>query len=299
MAELQVIKALFAQDSTTSSQPPSKDKPWAPKSERQKTGRSSGAQRGHVGNTLKMVEHPDEVVSLTLDGSCACGQDWETVAVQGQVARQVHDLPELRLQVTEYRADIKVCPRCAHRGRAVFPDDVPGQVQYGPRVRGLAVYLNAAHFVPLERTTEIIEVLCGARPSDGTITLNLQLAADRLADFETQLKAALLQQPVLHADETGSKVNGKLQWMHVVSCAQLTLYGHHPKRGFAALEAMNVLPQFKGVLMHDAWGTYFQLPAKHALCGAHLLRELRGLAEHHAQVWAGDLATVLWRRSSV
>jgi transposase len=81
LAELQAIKALFAQDSTTSSQPPSKDKPWAPESERQKTDRPSDAQRGHVGKTLKMVEHPDEVVSLTLDGSCACGQDWETVAV--------------------------------------------------------------------------------------------------------------------------------------------------------------------------------------------------------------------------
>jgi transposase len=67
------------------------------------------------------------------------------------------------------------------------------------------------------------------------------------------LNAALLQQCVLHAHETGSKVNGKLQWMPVVSGTPLTLYGHHPKRGFAALEAMNVLPQCKGVVMHDAW----------------------------------------------
>ncbi|WP_291432631.1 IS66 family transposase, partial [Deinococcus sp.] len=101
------------------------------------------------------------------------------------------------------------------------------------------------------------------------------------------------QQPVLHADETGSKVNGRLQWMHVVSCAQLTFYGHHPKRGFAALEAMNVLPHYEGVLVHDAWSTYFKLPAQHALCGAHLLRELRGLAEHHAQEWAGELRDAL------
>ena len=253
-----------------------------------------------------MAEHVDEVVSLPLTGHCACGTPWEGVHTRGQVARQVHDLPELRLQVTEYRADVKVCPGCRHRHHAPFPDHVPGQVQYGPRVHGLAVYLNAAHFVPLERTTEILEALCGARPSDGTIVLNLQLAADRPVDFETQLKAALLQQPVLHADETGSvlartdpqqgpgrKVNGKLQWMHVVSCAQLTLYGHHAQRGFAALEAMNVLPQFKGLLMHDAWSVYFKLSAKHALCGAHLLRELRGLAEHHAQVWAGELRDAL------
>ena len=111
--------------------------------------------------------------------------------------------------------------------------------------------------------------------------------------FDFPVVTALLQQPVLHADETGSEVNGKLQWMHVVSCAQLTLYGHHAQRGFAALEAMNVLPQFKGFLMHDAWSAYFKLSAKHALCGAHLLRELRGLAEHHAQIWAGKLRDAL------
>ena len=112
LGRLKDLEARLAQDSRTSSQPPSKDNPWAPKSERQKTGRSSGAQRGHAGKTLKMAEHADEVVWLTLNGSCACGQDWETVAIQGQVARQVHDFlartnpqqgpgypPELRLQV--------------------------------------------------------------------------------------------------------------------------------------------------------------------------------------------------------
>ena len=295
LPELRAIKAQLGRDSTTSSQPPSQDKPWTPRSERQKTGRSSGAQRGHVGQTLKMAEHPDEIVVLPLTGHCACGQAWGSVAPQTQVARQVHDLPELQLRVTEYRADVKVCPGCRHRQQTPFPAHVPGQVQYGPRVHGLAVYLNAAHFVPLERTGEILDAVCGARPSDGTIALNLNLAAARLEGFEIQLKAALRQQPVLHADETGSKVNGALQWMHVVSCAQLTLYGHHPRRGFAALEAMNVLPHYAGVLVHDAWGPYFKLPAQHALCGAHLLRELRGLAEQHAQGWAEELRDALRR----
>lgn len=240
-----------------------------------------------------MAEHPDTVVTLPLTGACGCGHDWSGVAVADQLARQVHDLPEMRLQVTEYRAEVKVCPHCRQRSQAAFPAQVPGQVQYGPRLLGMAVYLNAAHFVPLERVTEILQAVCGATLSDGTVALNLNVAADRLAGFELALKAALREQPVLHADETGSKVNGKLHWVHVVSCAQLTLYGHHPGRGFAALQAMEVLPAFQGVVVHDAWGTYFQLPGEHALCGAHLLRELRGLAEHHGQQWAGELRTAL------
>ena len=293
LKRLQELEARLGQDSQTSHQPPSQDQPWKPKSERQKGGRPSGGQVGHRGKTLKIAEHPDEVVTLPVNGHCGCGQSWADVEVVDLLARQVHDLPEIRLHVTEYQAEVKVCPHCQQREQASFPEHVPGQVQYGPRVHGLAVYLNTAHFIPLERTGQILEALCGARPSDGTIALNLKLASGRLAGFETRLKSALFHQPVLHADETGSKVNGKLQWLHVVSCKQLTLYGHHPQRGLAALEAMNVLPQFGGVVVHDAWGTYFRLPGQHALCNAHLLRELRGLAEHHGQTWAGELRTAL------
>lgn len=240
-----------------------------------------------------MVDHPDEVVKLPLTGQCGCGQPWAEVEVTDLLARQVHDLPELRLQVTEYQAEVKVCPHCQQREQALFPLHVPGQVQYGPRLLGSAVYLNTAHFIPLERVTQILAAFFGALLSDGTVALNLNLAAQRLTGFETSLKAALLKQPVLHADETGSKVNGKRHWLHVVSCAQLTLYGHHEQRGYAALQAMEVLPSFQGVVVHDAWGTYFRLPGGHALCHAHLLRELRGLAEQHEQTWAGELRTAL------
>ena len=114
-----------------------------------------------------------------------------------------------------------------------------------------------------------------------------------LTNFETELKAALLNEPVLHADETGSKVNGKLAWMHVVSCKQLTLYGHHERRGYAALKDMDVLHRFQGILMHDAWSSYFQLSVQHALCNAHLLREWRHLAEGHGQIWAGELRSAM------
>lgn len=240
-----------------------------------------------------MVDDPDDVVTLYLTGHCACGHAWEDVEVTGLLARQVHDLPELRLHVTEYQAEVKVCPHCQQREQATFPSQVPGQVQYGPRLLATAVFLSVGHFIPLERVTQILTALFGADLSDGTVALNLTLAAQRLAVFEKTLKTALLKQPVLHADETGSKVNGKLHWLHVVSCQQLTFYGHHEQRGMAALQAMEVLPQFQGIVVHDAWSTYFRLPGKHALCNAHLLRELRGLNELCGQNWAGELRTAL------
>lgn len=288
-AELRAIKALLGLDSTTSNQPPSKDVPWKPKSERQKSGRLSGGQKGHPGKTLKFSDEPDVIHPLPLTGHCGCGQTWETVSVTDRLARQVHDLPELRLYVTEYQAEVKVCPNCGCRGQAPFPEDVAGQVQYGPRLHAFTTFLNVEHFVPLKRVTQITDALFGASISDGTVALNLQLAAAQLHAFEDQLKAGLKRQAVLHADETGAKVDGKLNWFHVACFAKGTLYTLHKERGYAAIEAAGVLTDFTGVIVHDAWRTYFRLPGEHALCNAHLLRELRKLSEHDGQIWAGEL----------
>ena len=291
--ENQDLKARLHADSTTSSLPPSTDKPWKPQSERVKTGRFSGAQPGHVGKTLEMSAQPDTVILLPVSGYCACGHSWEHVPVQDRLARQVHDLPETRLHVTEYQVEVKICPHCTQRQQASFPAAVPGQVQYGSRVHALTTFLNVVHFIPLARTAEIVSTLYGSAPSDGTILLNLNVAAERLKGFEAQVKTALLAEPVLYADETGSKVNGKLQWLHILTCASYTLYGHHCSRGYDALVAIGVLPEYRGMLMHDAWRTYLALPMEHALCNAHLLRELRGLHEFFQQAWAGELRRAL------
>ncbi|WP_407538855.1 IS66 family transposase (plasmid) [Deinococcus radiomollis] len=289
VVEIQELKAQVGADSGTSNVPPSQDKPWKPLSERIKTGRFPGGQPGHIGKTLEMSAQPDTVIVFPVSGQCACGHSWVDVPIQDVLARQVHDLPETRLHVTEYQVEVKICPHCAQRQQAAFPAAVPGQVQYGPHVHALTTFLNVVHFIPLARTAEIVATLYGSAPSDGTILLNLNVAAERLKDFEAQVKVALLAEPVLYADETGSKVNGKLQWLHILTCASYTLYGHHRSRGYDALVAMGVLPDYRGTLMHDAWRTYLALPMDHALCNAHLLRELRGLHEFFGQEWAGEL----------
>lgn len=240
-----------------------------------------------------MSETPDVILILAMKGHCSCGQCLDSVGAINHLKRQIHDLPEVKIKVTEYQAETKICPTCLKVNQASFPVEVAARVQYGPRIHGLATYLNVAHFIPFERTSEIINVLCGANLSDGTIDLSLKIAAEELLGFESNLKAGLLEQAVLHADETGCKVAGKLHWVHILSCEILTFYAHHQKRGYEAIEYMGVLPNYKGTVMHDAWSTYFRLLAMHALCNAHLLRELRALAEHYQQVWAGELRIAL------
>ena len=187
------------------------------------------------------------------------------------------------------RQEVNLCPNCGCRGEADFPEHVPGQVQYGPRLHAFTTLLNVGHFIPLERVTQITDALFGASISDGTVALNINLASERLQPFEDDLKVGLRQQAVLHTDETGTKVKGKLNWFHVTCFVKGTLYTLHEKRGYTAIEAADVLTDFTGVVVHDAWKPYFRLPGEHALCNAHLLRELRKLDEHDQQPWAGEL----------
>lgn len=121
VVENQELKAQVGADSSTSNVPPSQDKPWEPLSELLKTGRLSGGQPGHIGKTLEMSAQPDTVIVVPVSGHCACGYTWEHVPVQDVLARQVHDLPETRLHVTEYRAEVKICPHCTGRQQAAFP----------------------------------------------------------------------------------------------------------------------------------------------------------------------------------
>jgi transposase len=291
---LAALEALMKRDSRTSHQPPSSDKGrQSIKSERVKSGRKSGGQEGHKGQTLELREAVDKTIVLSVTGRCKCGQGLEAVRVHSHEKRQVHDLPEMKLVVTEYQAERKICPGCHKRHQASFPSEVAGRVQYGSRLQGLVTYLHVGHSIPLQRSSQILGVVGKTQLSEGTLVSCIQRAAERLRDFETKLVAGLQQQAVLHADETGSKVAGKLQWIHVLTCPAMTFYKHHPKRGYAALEAMKVLPEYRGVLLHDAWHSYFQLPALHALCNAHLLRELRALAELEQQGWAGELRVAL------
>ncbi len=236
---------------------------------------------------------PDEVIQLPLSGHCACGHSWGEVPVDQYFARQIHDLPEPRLHVTEYQVEVKTCPCCAGQQQADFPPHVPGQVQYGPRVHALTVYLNTAHFIPLERTAEILGSVYGAKLSDGTIQSALERCYNTLEGFEGQLKTALMNQSVLHVDETGCKVSGTNHWIHVVGSAKLVYYGFQVGRGITAIQDMNILTHYSGYLVHDFWRPYLDLPAKHVFCNAHLLREYRNIAERHGQDWALELGTAL------
>jgi transposase len=208
--------------------------------------------------------------------------------------RQVFELPEQHLVVTEHQAEIKICPVSGQRVQAEFPAGVAAPVQYGPRFQGLMVYLNQQQFIPSERLTQLSEDLFGQPFSEATLQAANERAAAQLCDFEKALAEQLVREALVHLDESGVRVEGKLHWLHVASTAKYTFYGIHPKRGTEALEAFDIVPRCRGWLMHDHWVAYFTYEnCVHALCNQHLLRELKFLAEDQQEDWAADLGGYL------
>lgn len=256
--------------------------------------RAPGKQRGGPGASLSQVEDPDVVVPHSPECCAGCGADLADAEVTATERRQVFDLPKRRLEVTEHRAETRRCA-CGRTTKAAFPPAATAPSAYGPLVRAVGVYLMIGQHLPVARTAELLSQVCGAPVSTGFLAGLAGEAAGGLGDFLTALKAQLIAEDVLHADETSARVSGACYWFHVACTDLLTLLDCHTKRGVKAFEAIGVLPFFSGVLVSDGWGPYWSTGAfDHALCLSHLLRDLASVAEtdRHRE-WADGMADLL------
>jgi hypothetical protein len=197
------------------------------------------------------------------------------------------------LEVTAHRAERKRCA-CGHLTVAAFPPEAAASVQYGPRIKAAAVYLNQYQLIPYARVAEMLESLYAAGLCEGSLLNFNQQAYDSLEDTENQIRDALLQQEVLHADESGIRVEGKLHWVHTLGNGLLTHYRHHKRRGQAAMGDIGLLPDYTGTVVHDHNKAYLRYTdCLHGLCNAHHLRELAFLLERGHLEWAGEMARLL------
>ena len=296
-ALLERVKDLEGQRATTSrnsSKPPSSDGPArVPQSLRGKSGKKPGGQPEHRGAHLRLVAVPDHVEVQRPAVCPACREALDDGTVLGSERRQVIETPPLRPVVTEYQGLRVRCPHCRAVTTGPFPPGVTAPVQYGPRLRAIAVYLTHQQLLPYGRTRAVLRDLLGCAVSEGTLAALAQDAAERLAMVEGLIADALRAGDLLHNDETGLSVRGKRWWLHTASTARLTHYGVHPKRGAAATDALGILPRFGGTSVHDGWAPYRQYACRHALCNAHHLRELAWVEEQEGQAWAPGMAALL------
>ena len=279
-------------NSGNSSVPPSQDPFRKPKSLRVRSNKPQGGQKGHQGNKLKMVATPD-AIEIHDVCHCDCCGDKLPINSQSYTSRQVFDIPEIKIQVTEHRRLNKTCLHCGKVNTGVFPKEITTQTQYGNTLKSLCVYLQNYHMLPYARCKEFIADLTGHSISTGSLSNFQKSCVNYLQGYQQEITKQLLQSSVLHADETGIRLKGKLSWMHVISNTTISYFAHHLNRGRQAMDSIGLLELYKGTLIHDRFSSYFGYDCDHSLCNAHILRDLIYVEQTFNASWAKHLRELL------
>jgi transposase len=293
-ARIKELEDQLSKNSQNSSKPPSSDgyqKP-SPKSLRKKSKRKVGGQKGHRGHNLKMTSTPDHTILHPVHNCMACQSDLSNHPLLKKQLRQVYDIPPLQMLVTEHQIEIKQCTcGCINTGQ--IPSHVSHHVQYGPNIKTLLTYLQDYQLLPYARSAQLVDDLFEHTISQGTLYNIRQTAYETLEAFEMDLEMFLCAAAVAGFDETGLRVVAKLHWLHSCSTDDCVHYHVHPKRGKEAMDDAAILPHFTGTAVHDFWKSYYAYDCQHALCNAHILRELVFIKERFEQDWAQELIDLL------
>jgi len=290
----------LGKDSSTSSRPPSSDSPYTKKTRdrslRGRSGRKPGRQPGAQSATLRQSGDPDERVECGPAACGGCGADLADADVIGVQKRQVFEAqPPPPPKVTEYRVVARECPGCGAVTEGVAPAGVTGRAQYGPLVHARAALAVCAHYLPVARAARLLATLTGVSVSAGFAAGVRGKAAGRLGPFMDRVRVLLREAGVLYADETPARAAGRLHYVHV-ACTEFLTVMHTGGRSADDIDAGDVLPGYTGTIVRDGYAGYQHLAdALHAWCGAHGLRDLRGVYEPDpdGQVWARSMADLL------
>lgn len=291
---IQMLVDRQSMNSTNSSLPPASDQRQRrrakDKKKRKKKGQKSiGGQPGHEGVTLTQYEDPDEVIELSIDRrTLPAGENFKACDPE---TRQVIDL-NLEFIVTEYQAEV-LEDNNGKRYVATFPSHITKAIQYGPSVKSLAVYMSQYQLLPYARVQEVFKDQFDSRISQGSLCNFNKEAFDKFEDYEKSIIKQLKNKDVLNTDETGVKVDSELAWVHVLCTPTLTFMVPHKKRGKKAMRDMGIIPNYKGVLVHDHCKPYLGYECEHALCNAHHLRELQWVIDFKDHKWAKSMKRLL------
>lgn len=283
-----ILAGRVSLNSNNSSKPPSSD-PNRKKHEKKTSGKKQGGQPGRVGKNLAPVDTPDEIVELAVDQSKLKDGEYKQA---GYEARQVFDI-RISRHVTEYRAQ-KLRGPDGTIHTAEFPKNVTAQVQYGNGIKANAVYMSQFQLVPYDRINDHFAEQIQVPVSVGSIFNFNQEAYERLEEFEKLAKQHLINAEFAHADETGINVGGKRIWLHTVSSDLWIHLYPHQHRGNEATNEIGILPEFRGILCHDHWQSYYNYKnCTHTLCNAHHIRELQAAIDIDKYIWAKKMQDLL------
>lgn len=291
-ARIAELEKRLGKNSNNSSKPPSSDGLSKPPSTNRtsslrQTGKNkSGGQPGHKGETLKRSETPDHIEHHKITQCPTCSSSLESIDPVGVVKRQVFDIPLPKIFVTEHHAEIKICSCCNKRATAPFPYGVNAPVQYGAVVKSYAIYFQQ-QYIPEDRLQETFRDLFNIDLATATLNNFSESAHDELSEFDADVLSKIKAALVKHLDETGFRISGKTQWLHVAATSALTYYHASSKR-------KSLIAGMSGVVVHDHWKSYYKMPdVLHALCNQHHLRELKAVIEFDQEKWARKMQRFL------
>ena len=283
-------------NSKNSSKPPSSDLGKIKKTQslKRSSGKKVGGQPGHKGHSMKMVSTPDFTEDHQPSYCTCCGNNLSGIRPELSGRRQVVDIPEIALTVTEHRIYQKTC-NCGHVSRGAYPAGVDSPVSYGKNTQALVAYLNARQYIPYKRAEEILNSVFGLDICQGSIKNILDKMSDKLTPAYEKIREMVLHSTVIGGDETSININGKNNWVWTFQTPKATFIGIHPKRGYQAIEELMPEGFEQTIIVSDCWAPYFKTNAKsHQICTAHILRELQYLTERHKnQTWSGRMIRLI------
>ena len=285
---LQTEVGILKKDSSNSSKPPSSDMNNVPKrnqSLRQKSDKKSGGQNGHKGITRGQSDHPDKIISCRPFKCAHCGKDLSDQEGKVIARKQEIDVPPIKPEITEYQQEEIKCI-CGHCNKGEFPEHIKSPMQIGQNLKSFIVYLNASHYLPYKRLTQLVKDLLNFPLSEGTIENALNHFEKKANPFYSQILEDIKKGSWTGGDETGSKVDKKKWWQWVWQNTTGSFYVIENSRGYKVVEKY-FGTDYAGTLIHDCWSAQNNtIAGAHQLCHPHLLRDLIFCMEIEKSGWA-------------
>ncbi|MCF6194352.1 MAG: IS66 family transposase [Kangiellaceae bacterium] len=292
---MELILSIFLErqtrkNSNNSSLPPSqtdKDDTSLPPKGSHKKGKSENST---IADNVRVTK----TVTLSKVHSCeVCGEDLQHAPVQGYERRTKIDIIFEKV-VDHIDAEIKQCPTCDAMTKGSFPADRHGPLQYGSGIKAFIINLMVVQMVSISRVQKLVKSMMGTVIAEATLLRFVLRLHQALEEWEQVSIQKMLSLPAINVDETSLRVDKKNHWIHVYSSGDLTLKFLHRKRGLEAIEHINIIPRYGGVIIHDCWASYLSYKhCGHGLCGSHLLRELTFIVESNGYPWARNIKRLL------
>lgn len=283
-----LLKYETPKNSSNSSIAPSKDENRPKRrSLREKSNRNPGGQKGRKGNTLKMVETPDEVIKHIPDYCNCCGRDLSSLDYHYIGKRQVHDIPQIKLKVTEHQIYKRIC-QCGRESVADYPSQANAPVSYGNNIESLIGYFHTRQYLPFLRMKEMFNDVFNVPISEGGIHYLLNKLTQKSYTAYHLIKQRLKNTDLPNgSDETGVKVNGNKHWAWTWQNEEATFITITDNRGQDSIDNTFKDGFENSILVHDCWKSHFNTPCiDHQICIAHLLRDLNYLSEKYNHKWS-------------